>query len=386
MLNQKLLDEEFGWLKDVIFLNAAYVVAPPLRTQTAWHSFMDDYIKTFSEDCVAHGQKIVEECRDELAKLIHCDRSEIAFVKNTSEGVGIITNGYPFQKGDNVIVADLEHTSNLYGWLKLQDKGIELRVVKSHDGSFSLDDMVALMDENTKAVGISTVQFSTGFRVDLNRLGEECKKRNILLCVDGIQSLGRLEMDVKKLNIAYLSAGGNKGLLATLGVGFVYCSKDIIKKIIPPYASYQAVVNRVKPPAVTTDFSKLEWHDDARRLEAGNANYAGVAALKAGVSLLNEIGVPAIEQHVLALDKRLREKIKGIGLKVVTPTTEANYSGVICVYYPPEHEKEVIEILHRRKIYTTMRGGYIRVALHLYNTEKHIDETAAALWEINNLK
>ncbi len=386
MLDTALIDREFGFLRDVVFLNASYVIMPPVRTQKAYHGFMDDYVKAFGEDCVGKGWDMVKEARQELARLVNCEPSEVAFIKNTTEGIGIIADGYPFKKGENVIVADLEHTSNLYAWIKLQNKGVELRVVKSHDGSFNVEEMIGLIDGNTRAVGISSVQFSTGFRVDIDRLGEACRQKNVLLCVDGIQSLGRLHMDVKKQNIAYLAAGGNKGLLGTLGAGFVYCDKAVVQKIIPPYASYQSVENRVKPPAVTTDFSKLDWCPDSRRLESGNLNYAGIAALRAGVSLLNEIGVPAIEKHVLALDKHLREKLSGIGLKVVTPATEANCSGVVCIYYPAEHEREVVEILHRRKIYTTMRGGYIRMAMHLYNTEKDMDCAAEALWEINDLR
>ena len=242
-----------------------------------------------------------------------------------------------------------------------------------------------MMDDRTIAVATSTVQFSTGFRIDMDRLGGVCHEKGIHLFVDGIQSAGRLEIDVKKQHIDYLACGGNKGLLGTLGAGFIYCSKEIVEQVIPPYASYQSAVNHVKPPAVTTDFSRIEWKNDARRLESGNLNYAGIAAIKAGVSLINELGIENIESHVMALDKRLRDGIKGIRLNVVTPPEPINYSGIVCVFYPNAHEGQVIEILHRHKIYTTMRGGYIRMAMHAYNTEHDIDEAIAALWKIEKL-
>ena len=281
MLDGKLIAREFCDLRDVVFLNVASVVIPPKSVQNAYHGFMNDYVNNLGEGVVGKSWEIVDEARKEVARLIGAEPSEIGFVKNTAEGIGIIANGYPFKRGDNVIVIDQEHSSSLYAWIKLQAKGVKLNVVESRNGDVLLTDIFEKVSARTRAICVSAVQFSTGFFLDLETLGNYCAHHGILLIVDGIQAIGRLHIDVKRMNISYLACGGNKGLLATLGAGFVYCSESLTQRIVPPYASYQSVVNHVHPPAITENFKSLEWHQDARRLESGNLNYAGIAAIHA---------------------------------------------------------------------------------------------------------
>lgn len=384
MINKALLEEEFQDIRDVSFFNAAYVVIPPKRSQAAYHGFMNDYIAIYGEEVTSKVWPMIDEARKELAKVINCEPEEIGFTKNTAEAVGIIANGYPFKPGDNVIVTDLEHTSNINAWINQRRRGLDLKVVKSHEGAIDINDIFAAVDEHTVAIATSTVTFSSGFRIDLDKLGAFCHEKGLRLFLDGIQSCGRLLIDVKKQHIDSLAIGGNKGLLATLGVGFLYCKKDLIPSIIPPYAGYQSTMPSVDP-RVTTDFTQIHWRDDARRFESGNLNYAGIATLKAGASIINELGIENIEEHIVMLDKRLREGIKDISLKVITPPEPIFHSGIVCIYYPIEHEKEVMDILHGRKIYTTMRSGYIRLGMHVYNTEADIDNAIAALKEIDKV-
>ena len=288
MLNEKLIEQEYGFLKGVVFLNVSSVVMPPVRVQKAYGNFMADYVKAFGEDIVTKAWDIVNDTRPKIAKLINAkDPHEIAFVKNTSEGISIIANGFPFQKGDNVVIADQEHQSNLFPWINVHErKGIELKIVKSIDREIRTEDMLALIDEHTKVLAVSSAQFSTGYFADLKVLGEECKKRNIVFVVDGIQALGRLKIDVQDMNIDWLAAGSNKGLLGTLGAGFVYCSDRIVKDIIPSYAGYQSVVSHVEPPSITTNFDHLEWYPHARRFESGNLSYNCILAISKGVDLV----------------------------------------------------------------------------------------------------
>jgi selenocysteine lyase/cysteine desulfurase len=241
------------------------------------------------------------------------------------------------------------------------------------------------MNEKTKVLAVSSAQFSTGFMSDLQLLGEECRKRDIVFAVDGIQALGRIEIDVQRMNIDYLASGGNKGLLGTLGAGVVYCSDRIVKKIIPPFAAYQSVVNHVSPPAVTTDFDTLEWHPNARRFESGNLSYNCILAISKGVDLVLELGVKNIEAHVKKLETRLRKKLKPLRLKVVEIDDPKNQSGIICVYYPPSLESEVIRILKEHKIHATMRGGYMRFGIDFYNTLEQMDIVASAIEQIARL-
>ncbi|MHC1758057.1 MAG: aminotransferase class V-fold PLP-dependent enzyme [Negativicutes bacterium] len=386
MLDKKLIAKEFAHLQDVIFLNATSVVIPPKSVQAAYHGFMDEYVDHFGEGVVDRAWGIVGESRREVARLIGAKPTEIGFVKNTSEGIGIIANGFPFEQGDNVVTVDQEHSSNLFAWIKLQEKGVKLRIVASRDGEIRLKDIFSNVTSRTRAISLSAVQFTTGFYTDLATLGSFCERHGILLIVDGIQAVGHLHIDVKAMKINYLACGGNKGLLATLGAGFVFCDEDLVEQIIPPYASYQSVSNQVHPPAITQDFDGLAWHQDARRFESGNLNYAGIAAIGAGAALLNHLGIENIQQQVLKLDEYLTKGLEALPVDLRTPSQKKNHSGVLCVYYPSEQEQQVIAILKERKIFATMRGGYIRLGINFYNTKNQMDTVIKAFEEIGNLK
>lgn len=387
MLNQELIQKEFGFLGNEIFLNVSQVCMPPLRVQKAYGSFMDEYVKVFGDGVVDTAWNIVADCREKLARLVNAKEvHEIAFVKNTAEGMSILASGYPLKAGDNIVIADQEHQSTLFPWINAHEqRGIQLHVVKSVNGTIPMEDMIAAIDENTKILVISSAQFSTGFRADLELLGRVCHEKGVIFAVDGIQTLGRIAMDVQTCHIDYLVAGSNKGLLGSLGCGFVYCSDRIVRDIIPPYAGYQSTVSHVSPPSVTTNFEYLEWYPHARRFESGNLSYNCIYAVDKGVDLLLELGVENIEEHTLELERYLREKLQGLPLHVVQPEDPKYWSGIICIYYPKEKDKEVIDILKGYHIHGTMRGGYIRFGLDFYNTKEQMDLVVKALFEVAEL-
>lgn len=387
MLNQELISKEFDFLGDGIFLNVSQVGMPPKRVQDAYRSFMDNYIASYGMGMVPAAWDMVAETRELVAELVNCEPHEVGFTKNTCEGVSILANGYPLKAEDNVVIADQEHQSVLFPWINMHEKiGLKLNVVKSIDGNIRTQDMLDAIDENTKILIVSSAQFSTGFRADLKTLGDECKKRGIIFAVDGIQTLGRYVMDVKEFNIDYLVAGTNKGLFGTLGAGFVYCSDRIVKDIIPPYAGYQSTMSHVAPPSVTTNFETLEWYPNARRFESGNLSYNCIYAINKGISFLLELGVENIQKQIEELEEDLRNRLEGISLHVVTPEPAQHRSGIICVYYPANKDDEADKILKSKKIYCTMRGGYIRIGLDFYNTKEQMAVVADALYEVAALK
>ncbi|MDO5329759.1 MAG: aminotransferase class V-fold PLP-dependent enzyme [Coriobacteriia bacterium] len=387
MLNQELIKKEYGFLGDDIFLNVSQVVMPPKRVQDAYGSFMADYVKNFGEGVMDTAWGIVNDCRQKLASLINAhDPHEIAFVKNTAEGMSILAAGLKLGKGDNVVLADQEHQSALFPWINQHElRGIDLHIVKSVNGEIPFKGMVEAIDDHTKVLIVSSAQFSTGFRADLKRLGAICKERGIIFAVDGIQTLGRFVMDVQECNISWLVAGSNKGLLGTLGCGFIYCDDKLVESVIPPYAGYQSTMSHVAPPSITTEFDYLEWYPHARRFESGNLSYNCILAVNQGVDLLLELGVDNIEKQIRLCEARLRTKIKDLRLPVVQAKDPENWSGIICVYYPKQHDGEVISILRNHKIHCTMRGGYIRFGLNFYNTVEQMDEVAKALFEAAEL-
>ncbi len=142
------------------------------------------------------------------------------------------------------------------------------------------------------------------------------------------------------------------------------------------------MLSHLAPPAITEDFEKLSFYDHPRRFESGNLNYAGIEALSLGATLLGELGVRDIEEHVLKLDRLLRDELAGLSMRVVTPKSAKNLSGIVCIYYSPEKEQTVVDVLKRHKIYATMRGGYIRLGIDFYNTVPQMKTVAAAMFEI----
>ncbi|MDR1832912.1 MAG: aminotransferase class V-fold PLP-dependent enzyme [Fusobacteriaceae bacterium] len=360
---------------------------PPRRVQKAYNGFMRDYIKNFGADVVTKAWELVNATRPKIARLINArEYHEIAFVKNTCEGVSILANGYPLKRGDNIIVADQEHQSNLFPWINIHErKGIRLKIVKSANGEISWRDFVDAIDGRTRILALSAVQFSTGFYADLKKIGEACRRSGVVFAVDGIQALGRLRINVQDMNIDYLSSGTNKGLLGTLGAGFVYCSDHIVREIIPPYASYQSTISHVAPPAITTNFESIEWYPHARRFESGNLSYNCINAISQGIDLLQELGISNIETHILHLEQELRDRIRHLPLRTVQPKYRKNWSGIICVYYPENKDMEVTGILAKYKIYATVRAGYIRFGLNFYNTVEQMRIVAKALEEIASL-
>ena len=388
MLNQKLIDQEYGFLGDNIFLNVSQVVIPPLRVQKAYGSFMDNYVRLLGDGIVPKAWEIVADCRKKVASLIHAESpDEIGFVKNTCEGVSILADGLDMKPGENVVIADQEHQSVMFPWINAhQRKGINLHVVKSiRDGEVDVDEMLKAIDDKTRVLIVSSVQFSTGFRADLQKLGEVCKQRGVIFAVDGIQALGRLKIDVLEMHIDYLVAGTNKGLLGTLGAGFVYCKQSLVSHIVPPYAGYQSTVSHVEPPSITTNFETIEWYPTARRFESGNLSYNCIYAIDQGVSLLLELGIDNIEKQVRFLEEYLRAKLADLKLHVVQAKNPENWGGVICIYFPKHTEKVSAAILQKYKIHGTIRAGYIRLGLDFYNTQAQMDIVSTALHEIEQL-
>jgi selenocysteine lyase/cysteine desulfurase len=176
---------------------------------------------------------VFERVRGQFARLINGDVDEVAFVKNTSEGISIVANGLDWKPGDNVVIPDIEFPANVYPWWNLKRLGVETRMVEAKGGRVLFDDLTEQIDKRTRVVSVSSVECKSGFRNDLNRIGAFCKENNILFCVDAIQSLGVLEMDVKRDNIDFLSADGHKWMLSVEGLGGFYISKNVLEQIYP---------------------------------------------------------------------------------------------------------------------------------------------------------
>jgi len=385
MLNDKLVREEFGFLGDRIHLYCCAIGVPPVRVQNACKDFYSHYIELVYGKSDGYGP-FRDKTREKAARLIGCKPGEIAFCGSTADGLCVLANGFPLGPGDNIVMCDLENTSGMYPWVNAaKNRGFELRIVKTYGGQIHPDELFARADENTKIICLSAVQYGTGFFADLKTIGRTCRARGIVFAVDSIQALGRMVIDVEDMYIDYLSNGGFKGLGAGFGVGLIYCSERIIGRITQAYAGACSVVDSVMAPDVFSADPQLLFHSGAARLETGSNNTIGIVLLDAALDVILDLGPAEIEAHVLALEDRLRRGVEGTKLQFSGAIEPGNRSGLVVAYYPEALYERIAAIFERENMILTHRPGYIRLAMHCYNTAEQVDRVAQAFREMSEM-
>jgi len=320
----------------------------------------------------------VEAARVEAARLVGASRDEIAFVKNTSEGLLNVANGIRWRAGDNVVLPDGEFPANVYPWKNLARLGVETRFVSAPNGWVRTDDLIAAMDERTRLVTVSFVQYANGFRVDLDSIGAACRERGVLFCVDAIQGLGALRLDVSTTPVDFFAADGHKWLLAPEGSGVFYCRRERLEDLVPVGAGWYSVDRSGVGPGDYLNYD-LPLLNNAARFEPGTRNNVGIYGLGAAVELLNEVGLEVIETRVLALTERLLEGLAQRGYEILSSRAPHERSAIVSFRSDRHPSKELWKRLREAHILTSLRQGAIRVAPHFYNTEAEIDAVLETL-------
>ncbi len=316
----------------------------------------------------------IEEVREALGRLVGAEARDIAFVKNTTQGLIIAAESIPWQAGDNCVITDLEFPANVYPWLHLKRRDIETRIVPAVEGRIIVDDLVAAMDRRTRALAISWVEFSTGFRNNLEILGQLCAERGIFFVVDAIQGLGALQMKVERCGIDFLAADGHKFLLGPEGCGLLYCTDSPKADLRPTNVGWGSVVN--PDDYLTYD---LTLKDDASRFEEGSLNVVGIHGLGASVEYFLQLGPPAIEERVLSLSDLLVEKLQAAGALITSSRATEERSPIVCFNLASVPPDEVQRRLRAAGIVCAVRGGAVRLSLHMYNNEDDFDRVIHAL-------
>ena len=351
------LRTEFPLTERMIYLDVAYHNILPTSSAHAMATFCREQLQGGGDPHL--WEKEAELTRAKLARLIGAGPEEIAFVKNTAEGLSIAASALPLRPDDNVVINDLEHPSNVYPWRNLERLGIQVRVVNNVGGRLPVPELLAATDARTRAIAISAVQFSNGLRTDLAGLAEHCRPRRVYLVVDAIQALGVLDFDVRRLGVDVVAGGGHKGLLAPYGIGGLYVRRELIPELHPAHLGGEGVYREGVA-------EELRIRDDACRFEVGNYNFPGLAGLSAGVDILLGVGVKAIEQHLLELCGRLTEGLRRLDLTVVSPLGHGERSSIVVFALPdPDQAVRHFEASGAR---VSLRRGNIRVSTHLYNT------------------
>lgn len=308
----------------------------------------------------------IEEVKCLLAGLINAMPEEIALTQNTSEGINIVANALDWMAGDNVVINNLEFFPNYWPWLRLRKFGVEVRIVRHRNGYITTQDIAEQTDERTRVIALSNVAWINGLKHDLVEIGALARQKGAYLVVDGIQSVGTMELDVRQGPVDFLSCGGHKWLFSLLGTGFFYCRKELIEKMEPVYLGWQSGEDRFD-----YGFREYRLSSTAHRFMHGNTSMAGVFALRTGINYINAIGLKNIENRNLHLTNHLIEQLQPLGVQFLSPLEEKYRSSI--VNFMPSSSEVVYKAASEQGVLVTVRGGGIRVSPNFYNTEEEID-------------
>ena len=357
---------------DIVYLNHAAVSPISFRVRDA----IDRYLTRRALKGIEPypwAQKMALETKIMIAQMLHARADQIAFVLNTSDGLNLLAGGIDWQPGDRVLINDLEFPANVYPFLNLKRRGVEVDIIQSKDYKVTPEQIAAGITSRTKLISISHVQFSTGAKMDLAAIGKLCRERDILFAVDAIQSLPHTSIDVVKDSIDWLACGPHKWLMSPEGTVFIFASDRVLAQLHQPYLGWTSVDD----PFNFADLDPERLRPDAGRFENGNLNFPGIAGLNASMKFFFEFGLPEMERRVLDLSGYLIDRLEMRGVEVITPKQENERAAIVSFQFP-ESEK-VHERLNSQQIVISLRAGRLRVAPHFYNTEEEIKKLLVGL-------
>ena len=386
--------QHFPGLFDKVFLDAACVSLAPRPAVEAIEKFLD-LAMVCPLDSSTHHHIFMDEmraaARPAAARLINAHPDEIALVESTTHGLTLAAASIPLERGDRVLISDLEFLEVALPWVQRKKDGIEIEVVPNQNGEARVEDFAARITPRTRVIAISTVQWNNGYRADLEALSKLCREHGIRLVVDAIQQLGAVPLDVRRIPVDILACGGHKWLNAPFGCGFLYVRRAAFSQLQPPLAGYLSIQD---PPGGwgeyfqtpnITPLGDYQLVNTARRFETGGiANYPGAVGLAASLNLIDKLGQHEIAEHIVALTDQLLTGLDSLPVKVVTPRAPENRSGIITFSAGSAEENvRLVRRLEKNKIlvsvrYTSNVGG-VRVSCHFYNSAEDIAALLAAL-------
>lgn len=359
--------KEFPAAKRYVYFNHAAVSPLSTRVIAAMNAVERGFFEkgVLCEDAVFG---MVDAARGGAARLVGARPAEIAFVKNTTQGVLVAANGIRWKRGDEVVMPSIEFPANAYPWIALRKRGVRTVLVPPRDGRVTAEMLAGACTARTRCVTVSAVQFSSGYRVDLAALGSFCRGRGIYLHVDGIQSLGMLRCDVRAMRIDFLSAGAHKWLLGPVGTGFFYCRAELLDELDIWNPGWLGVRN----PRAYLDYDPTP-RADAGRFEEGSPNLYGIAGLGAAIGRFLEIGPSRVERRILGITDLLERGLQSRGYVVTSPRGKRERSGIICFRHPAGRTEKLFDALMKRRVVASLREGAIRLSPHFYNTEGEVE-------------
>ncbi|HWC90232.1 MAG TPA: aminotransferase class V-fold PLP-dependent enzyme [Pirellulales bacterium] len=316
----------------------------------------------------------LQQARRLAARLIGAQADEVALLRSTTEGIGLVAEGYPWQSGDNVVTLENEFPSNLYPWMNLAARGVETRRIGVDGGRIDVDRLCAACDARTRIVAVSWVGYASGWRSNLAELAERVHARGALLFVDAIQGLGAFPLDVGRVPIDFLAADGHKWLLGPEGAGVFYLRREHLDRLRPLGVGWHSVVH-----ASNYDRIALELKPSAERYEGGSPNMAGFLALAESLELLLRFGAEAIGRRILELTDLACDRLRAAGCTIASPREGEHRSGIVLFDFPGRDPQRLRSQLEQAGVVIRLRAGKLRISPHAYNNPEDIDRLIAAL-------
>ncbi len=313
-------------------------------------------------------QAVIKESKQDLTGLINAKPERIAFLDNTTNGINVLAQGIKWKKGDRILLNDLEFPANVYPFLNLQKDGVIIDFVKSHEGIVSAEDVIENIKADTRLVSISMVQFLTGYRASLEKIGNVCRDKGIIFSVDAIQGLGAVRTDVVKDKIDFLSSGTQKWMLGLQGMAFIYVSEKLQEMMIPGNVGWLSVED-----AWNLLHYDLTLKKTADCFQGGTLNTIGIYALNASLKMFKEFGFDAVEQKVIENSTYLISKLEEINIKpILSGVDKKNLAGIVSFQH--DESQKLFDALIKEDIHCAVRVGMIRLSPHFYNTYEESDK------------
>ena len=364
--------DEFVQAPGLRYLNHAAVAPWPNRAASAVARFAQENVLLGARD-YSDWMSLEQRLRERLMRLLNAPSTDdIALVKNTSEALSFVAFGLPWQSGDQIVISDEEFPSNRIVWEALAAQGVEV-IQASLKGDDPEGALLAACGPRTRLMSVSAIQFASGLRLDLQRLGAGCKQQNVLFCIDAIQQLGALPFDVQSYQCDFAMADGHKWLLGPEGLGVFYVRSELREQLKLHEFGWHMLEHM-------GDYTRTTWEPakSARRFECGSPNMLGAMALEASLSLLEEVGMPTVATLIAERVQWLQDGLGAIaGITLHSPLNPARRGGIFSFSIDGIDNQVVYETLKAQQVVCIPRGPGVRFSPHFYTEKRVIDETIA---------
>lgn len=365
------LDREFPVRKSLVYFNHAAVAPLPRRVADAISAHNENLRDRGAADW-RRWYGGIETAREKVARFIGAGREEVAFLPNTSWGLNLVAQSFPWQRGDNVVSNDMEFPSNAYPWLLLERRGVECRLAENRGGRVNVDDIAAKVDGRTRVVAVSWVAFHNGWVFPIEEISRFCREREILFVLDAIQGLGALPLDVHAAGVDVLAADAHKWLLGPEGCTVFFVAESARDRVPPLFAGWW----NIRHERGYLDYD-LDFYSSARRYEPGTLATANIAGLAAAIDLLTETGPEIVRTRILEVNEILKRGLAERGWRIVSP--EPLQSGILAAALPDTDSRVLAKRFEELGIMTAPREGALRFSPHFYNDAREVERILTAV-------